>query len=690
MRTAPSTWLALLLLALLADATPAASPRDDFQLRITPGRSDPRRPAPRARSGSTRAASPAPGHAAGLVTSVPCPEPQASCGYVSVPYDRHHPERGTIGIYFERYGHTAPGPAVSAIVMNLGGPGGGTTIARDYAQRLFAPDLDVHDLLLIDDRGRGLSNTIDCAELQQGTASIAKASADCAAQLGAGETLYGTADIAADTDAVRAALGYRLLDYYGASYGGADALAYASRYPSHVRSLVLDAPVGPPMLEAFEHIRQQVRSLGPVIATVCRRSVLCSADHMEPLEELDDLVQRIRARPIEGDSHDAFGNPVHIKVDESALLNFVFSTDYFTQGEVLAANRALEHGDPAPLLRIGAEQAYTMDFTVDNFGPVGDPTVFSQGAHFATSCVDTREPWDWKSSIPARRAQYAAAALELDADYFEPFSAAAATSELFNPSVNFGPACAWWQKPVPVAPVIAPGARFAAIPTVVMVGELDDIVPYAASRAVAELIPHSTFEVIAGAGHEAVGWSPCAAALLVKLIETLRTDGLRCSDPTVAWIYPAVGRFPLYARDARPLQVDPAGNNHVDVGGRRVAGVAVATALDAVRRAAITRGATAGSTGLRGGSFSVSYPSSGDWVFTLAGCRLAGDVIVSGTATWFADNSVAADLAVTGPDGLAGTLHVSGAYFVSGAAPGNFHISGQLGGKTLALLLPEA
>jgi hypothetical protein len=120
-----------------------------------------------------------------------CPEPNSVCGYVQVPLDRKHPQGPKIGIYFEQYFHSNPGPAVSAIMANLGGPGISTTdFYRDYFQLFFGPNLDVHDLLLVDDRGRGRSATIDCPELQHGTADFATAEHDCAVQLGAAASRY--------------------------------------------------------------------------------------------------------------------------------------------------------------------------------------------------------------------------------------------------------------------------------------------------------------------------------------------------------------------------------------------------------------------------------------------------------------------------------------------------------------------
>jgi hypothetical protein len=44
-----------------------------------------------------------------------------------VPLDRTYPNGTQLQIYFEVYPHTAPGAAVSAIMVNVGGPGPGTT-----------------------------------------------------------------------------------------------------------------------------------------------------------------------------------------------------------------------------------------------------------------------------------------------------------------------------------------------------------------------------------------------------------------------------------------------------------------------------------------------------------------------------------------------------------------------------------
>lgn len=62
---------------------------------------------------------------------------------------------------------------------------------------------------------------------------------------------------------------------------------------------------------------------------------------------------------------------------------------------------------------------------------------------------------------------------------------------------------------------------------------------------------------------------------------------------------------------------------------------------------------------------------------------------VSGTVTWGSDNSIVADLTVSGTGTSGGTLHVEGGWLVPGPV-GNFTVTGTLGGKQVAVLVPEA
>lgn len=624
------------------------------------------------------------------VTTVPCPEANSVCGYVQVPLDRKHPGGPKLSVYFEQYFHSNPGPAQSAIMVNLGGPGFGTTGSRDYFQfGLFAANMDAHDLLLVDDRGRGQSGAINCQQLQHGGAPLATAEQSCAAQLGAAASRYGSGDIAEDMNDVRAALGYALIDYFGGSWGGADAIAFATRHPEHVRSLVLDSPVGPPVVIPYTtRQRLEAQSIPLVLTKLCARSLLCAPDHPNPAAELSALIEAVRAQPVEGDSHDASGNPVHVRVDERALLDFVLYQsvlhgNYTTQNEVLAAYVSLKQGDAAPLLRLAAEGFFTID-PVD----YGDPTGFSLGAFYATGCSDVGEPWEWSDGVSDRMESYGEFVAGLPNDYFAPFSKAVGGDIRFS---TLGMQCFWWQKPTPSAPIAKPNAVYPAVPTLVLAGEIDDQLPAAANQAVAALFPTSTFVVVANSRHETTGWTACGTALASQMIETLSPGDTSCAN-TPEYVWPAVGRFPRFAGDARPATPDASGTNQIGGAERKVVSVAVATAVDALERLVIGSGSD---FALRGGTFSTAFsPDGSAAIVTLANCAFSNDVIVNGTATWavFVDSSVNATLTISGPGTAGGTLQVSGYWNglgFDGVPLGYFKVTGTLGGKNVAVLVPE-
>jgi hypothetical protein len=118
-----------------------------------------------------------------------------------------------------------------------------------------------------------------------------------------------------------------------------------------------------------------------------------------------------------------------------------------------------------------------------------------------------------------------------------------------------------------------------------------------------------------------------------------------------------------------------------------VVSVAVAAAVDAIQRSIINTNNGNG-FGLRGGTFHTDYEAT--WTITLTNCAFAKDVIVNGTIYWFGDNSLQADLTLSGPGTGGGNLTITGGWLVFGGPLGNFSVTGTLGGKQVAVLVPEA
>jgi hypothetical protein len=79
----------------------------------------------------------------------------------------------------------------------------------------------------------------------------------------------------------------------------------------------------------------------------------------------------------------------------------------------------------------------------------------------------------------------------------------------------------------------------------------------------------------------------------------------------------------LVAKDARPAEIDPDEHNEIGIPERKVVTVAVATAIDALKRS--TTGSGNG-VGLRTGTLQTSIDTNGNQTTTLTECAFAKDV----------------------------------------------------------------
>ena len=165
----------------------------------------------------------------------PCEDdPTFLCTTVPVPLDRRHPDGRMVNIHVEVFPHTGPAAEPEgAVFVTCGGPGCSATLGPKYGFSFFVlPEIaETRDLVYVDQRGVGLSDVIDCPQLQAGVlGELYSAARACHDQLGDTANLYGTVDVADDLDDVRKALGYDRIDLFGGSYAGDDMITYAVRH----------------------------------------------------------------------------------------------------------------------------------------------------------------------------------------------------------------------------------------------------------------------------------------------------------------------------------------------------------------------------------------------------------------------------------------------------------------------------
>ena len=141
-----------------------------------------------------------------------------------MPLERGDPASRQLRLRFAVLRHTnrKKKPRTPVFVV-LGGPGFAPSSEPDNPLFFFEGARRRHDLVLVDYRGEGRSEAINCRPLQRietsDAATVQRAVGACGAQLRDAADDYGAADIVDDVDAVRGALGYPLINLYGQSYG---------------------------------------------------------------------------------------------------------------------------------------------------------------------------------------------------------------------------------------------------------------------------------------------------------------------------------------------------------------------------------------------------------------------------------------------------------------------------------------
>ncbi len=183
----------------------------------------------------------------------------AHCAPFRVPEDRAAPDARRIDLRLALIRSETTNAAPDPVVLLAGGPGQAATESWPQVAAALAPLRRHRHVLLLDQRGTGGSNKLDCkddepsAEREVGGepggepdgATIARVLGACVTQLAghADPRHYTTSDAVEDLEALRQALGGVKFNLVGISYGTRVAQQYARRHPDGVRSLVLDGVV---------------------------------------------------------------------------------------------------------------------------------------------------------------------------------------------------------------------------------------------------------------------------------------------------------------------------------------------------------------------------------------------------------------------------------------------------------------
>ncbi|HSC19166.1 MAG TPA: alpha/beta fold hydrolase [Rhizomicrobium sp.] len=229
----------------------------------------------------------------------------ARCGTFAVFEDRASRSGRKIQIAVAVIPATGPKPAEPIFLLE-GGPGqSATAVAPDILHGGPGDLRKTHDIVLVDQRGTGSSNPLQCPLPATPQGLFGQVEYDperlkaCRAQLErrADLTRYTSSLAADDLDDVRAWLGYDKIVVWGGSYGTKAAMVYMRQHPAHVAAAVLDAVDSFGSKDPLFYAYGSQKGLERVFAD-CAAQANCAKAYPQLQQSFAKLLDRFRNGPL--------------------------------------------------------------------------------------------------------------------------------------------------------------------------------------------------------------------------------------------------------------------------------------------------------------------------------------------------------------------------------------------------------
>jgi pimeloyl-ACP methyl ester carboxylesterase len=383
--------------------------------------------------------------------------------------------------------------AEDPVFFLAGGPGqGAAALARDLQEPFRQVESD-RDIVLVDQRGTGKSNPLECKPTGKDTedddpdedgSAMVKRFRACVESLKAKADLtqYTTPIAMDDLDDVRQYLGYTKINLYGASYGTRAALVYARRHAANTRAVIIDGVAPTDMRLPLYMARDSQRALD-LLFRDCEKDSGCNKRFPNLKTRLNALFAKLDAHPQHVHYvHPRTGEEKDLEVKHLMLTGLLFSSLYSPVTASLV-----------PLLIEQAEKGnYTGFFAL---GAAFDPTAsnMSQGMHFSVVCSEDAPRIERGQIVRESAGTFAGAEMA---------------------DLRTQP-CAFWPHE-PMDPTYYQNTP-SDIPALILSGELDPVTPPVWGDQIASQWKNSKHIVVPGAGHGA--WaSGCVMKLMVQFL----------------------------------------------------------------------------------------------------------------------------------------------------------------------------
>lgn len=261
--------------------------------------------------------------------------PDTFCGHLRVFEDRQAKTGRTIDLKIVVAPALRRDARPDPLFVFEGGPGGGAATLASFRVPMFRRFQRDRDIVLVDQRGTGGSNSLDCSpeiprdidDLNAVDEDAAERYRACLQRLDADPRHYTTNVAMDDIDDVRAHLGYERINLWGGSYGTRAALVYLRRHESAVRAVVLDGVAPPDMRLPLYAARDSQRALDRLIAD-CARDAVCASEFPRLEQSVTDLWTRLAARPTVSFTHPRTGMPTEVTMTGRLVSVVVFNALY--------------------------------------------------------------------------------------------------------------------------------------------------------------------------------------------------------------------------------------------------------------------------------------------------------------------------------------------------------------------------
>jgi pimeloyl-ACP methyl ester carboxylesterase len=280
-----------------------------------------------------------------------------SCGYVSIPLRHGQPGGETISLAVMVIEASGPDRQPDPLFIAQGGPGGSTldTFAGILVSDPAYRPVSNRDLVLWDQRGTLYSRPfLGCPEVAQADlrSMLATESPESSAGVDDDESMapylacqrrlstltsdlsaFNSVENANDVEALRIALGYETVNFYGVSYGTELGQYLIRQHPDKVRSVVLDAVV-PTDFNLITDVPYVQQRIGEKYFGSCAADAWCDEAFPDLGSRFLDLLDRLDETPVVlevRNPSDPDGTAYPVRLDGGLLAGILYQALYMTE-----------------------------------------------------------------------------------------------------------------------------------------------------------------------------------------------------------------------------------------------------------------------------------------------------------------------------------------------------------------------